>query len=155
MNFPLTDGAFLNEEELTCFMAKVEKQPNCWLWKGATTGASASGSGYGYFKYRGKVKRAHQISFQHFVRPLTIGEQVLHVCNNELCVNPAHLKTGTQSENIKQSYDQGRRSTSLTKEQVLEIKAELSQGIRTNFLSRKYGVRSSTISAIKYGRLHP
>lgn len=146
----------MNQDDLNRFLCfVVDKQNECWLWKGASTGHSSDGKGYGYFKLNGKAQRAHRVSFEHFNRPLLPGEDCCHKCNTPLCVNPKHLFAGNESQNIQQAYDQGRRKTSLTKEQVKEIKQRLLAGFTNNNLARIYGVRSSTISAIGHGNLHP
>lgn len=36
------------------------------------------------------------------------GVDIMHSCDNRLCVNPAHLAIGTRSENMKDAYNKGR-----------------------------------------------
>ena len=35
--------------------------------------------------------------------------EIMHICHNPPCVNPAHLIAGTHSENMQMSVDDGRR----------------------------------------------
>ena len=44
-------------------------------------------------------------------RRLTARMVVLHLCNNPSCVNPEHLRGGTQSQNVRQCVAEGRHRT--------------------------------------------
>ena len=93
----------------------------CWIWTGKT-GRNKSGMLYGKMTFRyqrgprkGKVYNmaAHRASIKAFkhgkrITPRTV---VMHLCNNSLCVNPAHLMGGTQSRNVKQCVRDGRHKT--------------------------------------------
>lgn len=99
----------------------------CWNWIGKT-GANRSGVLYGRMTFRyqrgprkGKVYNmaAHRASVKAFkqgkrITPKTV---VMHLCNNSLCVNPAHLIGGTQAENVQQCVRDGRHKTPFRKEQ--------------------------------------
>lgn len=82
--------------------------------------------------------------------------QVMHKCNNKLCVNPDHLKLGTQAENLAQAaqdglYLSGERhpNAKLTDDQVRMIRKLLSEGMTGAALARMYHVSTFTISCIK------
>ena len=74
---------------------------------------SLTDRGYGYRRVDGKRWRTHrwvvaQIDGEEAIE----GKVVMHLCNNPSCYRYDHLKIGTQSENIKQAYDEGRRPKS-------------------------------------------
>lgn len=93
----------------------------CWNWIGAVR-TNNRGVKYGSMSFRyksgprkGKVgtAAAHRMSVKAFhkgkrITPKTV---VMHLCNNSLCVNPAHLLGGTQARNVKQCVKDGRHKT--------------------------------------------
>jgi hypothetical protein len=51
---------------------------------------------------------AHRFSFEIHHGAIPDGLDVLHSCDNKPCVNPAHLRAGTPSENMREAYARGR-----------------------------------------------
>lgn len=93
------------------FWEKVDKASSpdgCWLWTGAR-----SAFGHGHFQpvttgpNRSPVP-AHRWSFEELVGPVPSGAIVMHRCDNPPCVNPAHLRVGTQADNIRDCVSKGR-----------------------------------------------
>jgi len=79
------------------FFEKVQIDPetNCWNWIGALNNHKK-----GIFFFKKKTYLAPQYSFLNFFGHLPKNETVLHKCNNLLCVNPEHLTTKSDPENI-------------------------------------------------------
>lgn len=53
--------------------------------------------------------RAHRVAYILTKGDIPDGLLILHSCGNRRCCNPAHLRQGTQSENVKQEWDQYRK----------------------------------------------
>lgn len=89
------------------FWAKVDKSGSCWMWT-----ASINTSGYGSFRYKGRVREAHLVSYDLVVGEIPSGMQLDHTCHpgdgscaggiscpHRRCVNPKHLEPVTGAEN--------------------------------------------------------
>ena len=87
------------------FWSKVNKTGDCWLWTGVRVGI-----GYGQIYLNGKKTPAHRVSWLLHHGIIPNGLLVLHKCDNPPCVNPNHLFTGTNSDNMKDAYIKGRSS---------------------------------------------
>lgn len=77
----------------------------CWIWTGVILR-----SGYGEIQIGGRKYRAHRIAFDTFVRKLGDDEIVRHTCDTPPCINPTHLRAGTQGDNMRDMFAKGRRS---------------------------------------------
>lgn len=71
------------------FWSKVEKPlgSDCWLWNGAIRE-----HGYGIIFCPNKIN-VHRISWELLVKPLEKRERLYHLCSNQNCVNPNHLRS--------------------------------------------------------------
>ena len=96
------------------FYRLTQITPGCWFWCGTKLK-----SGYGHLSIQGKLVRAHRFSwFLHYgVHP---GENVvMHTCDTPLCVNPHHLRLGSQKENLQDMSRKGRAANQFGKQKVL------------------------------------
>lgn len=98
-----------NEDKSRRFWEKVavdEEEDDCWWWI-----AAANSSGYGVYSYRKrKIFLAHRISWAVVNNDYEMppkGMQVMHTCDNKLCVNPLHLLLGTAQENNLMAIKRG------------------------------------------------
>lgn len=76
---------------------KVDEETGCWIWQGAF---NAPGR-YGRLRNeKGVMELAHRFAYR-----ITTGinpgkRKVRHQCHTPACVNPEHLKIGTQKHNM-------------------------------------------------------
>ena len=75
----------------------------CWWW----TGASAN-AGYGAFRIGGRTVKAHRWLWEQRHGSIPEGINILHHCDNTSCVNPNHLFSGTQADNVHDMMAKGR-----------------------------------------------
>ena len=112
------------ERQLKNFHRKIAppNESGCMNWIGAI-----NESGYGQFLVGRKVKLAHRIALELSGISIPTGLYVLHSCvGNPACVNPAHLRAGTQTENMRDMVGQGRHWTTTSPEKLPRGKSHFS-----------------------------
>lgn len=132
------------------FFNKVIKSKHCWKWKGATNNRI---NGYGILWVKGKRQLAHRISWIIHKGKISKDRNVLHKCDNPICVNPKHLFTGTQLDNVRDMYKKRRNAAIvgeactrhiLTSQQVKEIRNKyIPWKYSMNKLAKEYNVTSN------------
>ncbi len=144
--------------------------------------ASRDADGYGRFwdgtfKPNGQqvMTPASRWSYAHLVGDIPESHHVLHRCDNPPCVNPAHLFTGTNADNMADRDAKGRHGgwktagdsngsrrhpdrmprgerhaqAKLTADEVLQIRARYAEGnVYQRVLAVEFGVEQTLISAI-------
>lgn len=106
---PFSEYSDSDRERLMSF---VKKEGDCWMWQGAKTE-----KGYGAFKVGGVTQRAHRVAYQMFNGPIEDGMQLLHAtkmgCKGTSCINPKHLRPGSNDENVADRYAAEERTVPL------------------------------------------
>ena len=127
------------------------KTDGCWEWTGGTA------CGYGNFSIKSKSIRAHRFSYAAYKGKLKDGMVVMHECDNCVCVNPAHLRQATQSENILDCSSKGRHddrrgskntNSKLTEADVVEIRILNAEGKSQKEIAGLFNVCKGSISCI-------
>lgn len=118
----------------------------CWEW----TASLKRGTGYGQFDIGGYTESAHRASWIIHNGDIPKEMQVLHHCDNRLCVNPNHLFLGTQKDNMIDMITKFREKPRkiLTNGEILNIRAAYRNGMLQRIIGEKYKVSRQTISDI-------
>jgi hypothetical protein len=134
---------------------KIERIPEsgCWIWMG-----SVAYREYGIISYQGKRYKVHRLMWElHNNKKIPEGMEALHRCDTPPCMNPDHIFIGTKKDNMQDCIKKGRfkrpffqgenhKNSKLKNDQIIKI---LSDKDSFRAIAKKYGVASSTISAIK------
>lgn len=121
------------------------------------TSHKTDGDGYVIVFRDGKSQRLHRYIFQQVNNVvLTENEVVRHLCHNRKCINIEHLASGTQKDNVQDTYKAKRqakgeriKSHKLSHNDIILI---CSSKEKITILQRKLNVSRATISRIKNGR---
>lgn len=115
---------------------------DCFEWPNGKTAA-----GYGQMTIRGKVEYAHRVFYEAAHGPIPEGHVVRHTCDNPPCVNPNHLVSGTQLENMADMVARGRSGKLLTPDQEAEVRARHAAGESFDSMAPDFGASSVTVGA--------
>ncbi len=141
------------------FWSKVDKSAGpegCWPWTGYRMK-----SGYGQLargtRSEGRVL-AHRVAFElAYGHPPT--NHVLHACDNGWCVNPLHLRDGTDADNAADKVARHRQiigidtaSAVLNDEAVRVIRVAIAGGCTISQIARAFRVHRTTIRDVRERR---
>jgi hypothetical protein len=154
---------------------KVNEDTGCWNWTGPPTdngyGMISGAIGGKRYVPKGGRMLAHRVSWIIHNGEIPPGDGahgtvVMHTCDNRLCVNPKHLRLGTQADNVYDMIDKGRKvsgTPSGVKHWNAAIKNQADVDMicategRTKELAERFGVDVCTIKRLRRrgGRVHP
>lgn len=153
------------------FLSRVNQQSGvrlnnleteCWEWEGCF-----GSGGYGliqtnYAKEFGSQK-AHRMSYWLFNGEFDKNLDVLHQCDNPTCVNPQHLRLGTQQDNNQERDERGRHvalrgvdhgNSKFAEDDVAEIHRRRLAGEEYKQIAQHYGCHRRTIERLCVGKTY-
>ena len=110
---PLTErrpeGMTLGELVAWC-LGRTERDGACLVWT-----RRVNQFGYGEVKFDGRRELLHRLSLLHFAgEPPADKPLAIHSCHNPACINPLHLRWGSQLDNMHDMMQAGRHVPAYT-----------------------------------------
>ena len=130
-----------------------EPNSGCWLWLGRLY------NGYGKLRVGHLKVAAHRLAWELVNGPIPEGLIVRHKCDVPCCINPAHLKVGTHSDNTADRVERGRSFHPLgVLHPMVKLAPEQIRAIRSDarvqtVIAAEYGIAQSLVSRIKRRKL--
>lgn len=123
----------------------IDPDTGCWLWKW-----TRNTDGYARVMHLGRM-----CGVSRLVVEASEGVEVRHSqeCSSRSCINPAHLRLGTHTDNMRDALFDGHKR-SLTQEQAAEIRRRLAKGEVPMDIARDYGVSRQVVYGIKHRRTY-
>ena len=152
-----THTKYNSDEERITNNIKINETTGCWEWQ-----LYRDADGYGRIAVPAHGKEtnwaAHRLSFVLFnndMKPIPNGMLVMHQCDNRCCVNPDHLKLGTQKENMREAADRGRVGIRLgEKNNLAKLNARAVKKIKRRWVGKKVPLDEARQLADQYGVHH-
>lgn len=89
---------------------KLDETTGCHVWQ-----KGPRAHPYGRLKHKGVSHYTHRVAYTLSHGPIPDGMVVQHTCDNPACVNPDHLRVGTQCENVHDALSKGRMTPPVRK----------------------------------------
>lgn len=139
------------------FWSKVELPSKigtqqCWIWRG-----ELNNRGYGRFWFIRRKELAHRMAY-YLANQWWLDwwfdsrYEVMHSCDNPLCVNPDHLRLGTHADNMRDMAAKGRSgmpNVKLLPEEVVMIRRVALKGhLSQSKIGEIFGIGQSHVSRI-------
>lgn len=122
----------------------VRTESGCWSWNGPKNRA-----GYGSIvscHYGSRhATTAHRISYMITHGHVPHELDIMHMCHNPICSNPAHLQAGTRAENMQTSFSAGRLQRRIPLSDVEYIVARRKKGETLTQIARDYNCTKQAI----------
>jgi hypothetical protein len=140
------------------FWDNTDRSNGCWVWQGHID----KSTGYGSITIDHETFATHRIAYEVYNGvKIPSGKMVLHSCNNRRCINPEHLRVGTQEDNMQDMIESGNScrgekngNSIYTEKQMTEIKTYMKENPHSlAWISRTLGIPYPTIKDIAHGRI--
>jgi len=134
-------------KDITYFLNRTKLDGECLIWT-----KCINTDGYARVVYNGNSNgKVHRIVYSLAHPDESIANKVVrHKCDNPLCINPNHLLSGTEWDNMRDRDLRGRHGQAkMTRGQVLRAR-ELykNDGFSIKQLADLYGVKYNTMQSL-------
>ena len=143
----------LSDAEIIDRNSMPEPNSGCWLWTG-----NVNAWGYGRLGRQRSERQAHRLSYRTFKGAIPANLLVLHSCDVACCVNPDHLRLGTNVDNTQDAIARERRHPLRGAENPMaKLSMDAAKEIRSSSLSdselaQQFGVSRRAIRFVREGK---
>jgi hypothetical protein len=130
----------------------------CTLWL-----EGLNRTGYGRLRWDGKAQLAHRLAWLACHGSIPKGLCILHRCDNPGCINPDHLRVGSQADNTADMQARNRSTAGRSRpdawgegngnarhsQQTIEA-VRLAAGTHAE-IARRFGVSKTSVGYVKRG----
>lgn len=142
---PIRKSTSLDEIKSLC----IEDANGCHVWQ------LSLNKGYAQWRLNGKTVKLLRVVTELAYGLPESNKHALHSCDNRACLNPQHLRWGTNLENIQDRVNRNRsttgeksRTAKLTWDQVAVIRATYQSGVTLRELAKQYSMSHTVIQKI-------
>jgi hypothetical protein len=122
-------------------------ESGCIEWQRATA------NGYGRIHAGVGQLSSHRVAYMLAHGDIPSGHQVLHRCDNPPCVNPDHLFTGSNMENVADMVAKGRNrrgeAAAISKLSEDQVRAIRRDGRPQDQIASAFGISQANVSLVK------
>jgi HNH endonuclease len=113
----------------------------CWDWSGAR-----HPYGYGHMNiWQVGSRRAHQVAYELAYGAIPPGCEIMHLCHQPACTNPAHLEAGTRRRNMETSRIVGRLDRKIPLADIARLRERRRAGETLDRIARDYGCTKQAV----------
>jgi len=132
--------------------ADVRGDDECWNWQG-----HRSQQGYGVFCITGGARLAHRqaLALHQGIEVPPSKVHCLHACDNRACINPKHLRWGSNTENMKDRGERNANYSWIESEEAIFLVRRCLNGETRESVAREAGISVSALRWWVEGRNRP
>lgn len=117
-------------------------ESGCWICDTAVI------DGYPVARVGGKTWRCHRLMWVSLHGPIPGGLLVMHICDVRNCVNPMHLRLGTNNDNMADGAIKNRFIHKLEFQDIRRIRQLYECGCRQTVIAQRFNINQGHVSRI-------
>ncbi|CAH9016537.1 putative homing endonuclease [Vibrio phage 275E43-1] len=132
------------KKDLELILSHTEQLGNCLIW---TRCCNTDGYPRAVIDGNNNAK-VHRVVYELYHGELEQGLVVRHVCDNPKCINPEHLVSGTQQDNVQDRVQRGRSNNHCDAKTIGDVCSLRSLGYTYKRIASELGISYAKVDYI-------